>query len=94
MWIVEQRTMQPLCSDQSFLLKLLSTLQGGNSAVSDYLLGNISSRMADQYRDDLGSMKPMAPEAVEQVQREFLNVLMGLKRRGLIVLERNAEENA
>ncbi|MGB2176542.1 MAG: FliG C-terminal domain-containing protein [Hyphomonas sp.] len=80
--------------DQSFLLKLLSTLQGGNSAVSDYLLGNISSRMADQYRDDLGSMKPMAPEAVEQVQREFLNVLMGLKRRGLIVLERNAEENA
>jgi flagellar motor switch protein FliG len=47
--------------DQSFLLKLLSTLQGGNSAVSDYLLGNISSRMADQYRDDLGGMKLNGP---------------------------------
>jgi flagellar motor switch protein FliG len=80
--------------DQSFLLKLLSTLQGGNSAVSDYLLGNISSRMADQYRDDLGGMKPLEPEAAETVQREFLNALMGLKRRGLIVLERSAEKDA
>ena len=80
--------------DQSFLLKLLSTLQGGNSAVSDYLLGNISSRMADQYRDDLSGMKPLEPAAAETVQREFLNVLMGLKRRELIVLERNKEKDA
>nr|WP_321490708.1 FliG C-terminal domain-containing protein [uncultured Hyphomonas sp.] len=80
--------------DQSFLLKLLSTLQGSNSAVSDYLLGNISSRMADQYRDDLGGAKPLDPVAAETVQREFLNVLMGLKRRELIVLERNIEKDA
>ena len=80
--------------DQSFLLKLLSTLQGAQSPVSDYLLGNISSRMADQYRDDLGSAKPLAPEAAEEVQREFLNVLMGLKRRGLITLERKEEAGA
>ena len=80
--------------DQSFLLKLLSTLQGANSKVSDYLLGNISSRMAEQYRDDLGTMKPMNSEESEAVQREFLNVLMGLKRRGLVVLERQAQEGA
>ena len=80
--------------DQSFLLKLLGSLQGSNSQVSDYLLGNISSRMADQYRDDLGTAKPMSPEAAETVQREFLNSLMGLKRRGLITLERTEENGA
>jgi flagellar motor switch protein FliG len=80
--------------DQSFLLKLLGTLQGSNSAVSDYLLGNISSRMADQYRDDLNGMQSLAADEAETVQREFLNTLMGLKRRGLIVLERSAEKDA
>lgn len=80
--------------DQSFLLKLLSSLQGANGKVADYLLGNISSRMADQFRDDLGSAKPLTPDAAEAVQREFLNVLMGLKRRGLITLERKEDEGA
>lgn len=77
--------------DQSFLLKLLSTLSGVNTPVADYLLGNISSRMADQFRDDLGNAKSLDPEEVETIQREFLNVLMGLKRRGLITLERMEE---
>lgn len=77
--------------DQSFLLKLLVSLQGANGKVADYLLSNISSRMADQYRDDLGNAKPLTGEAAEAVQREFLNVLMGLKRRGLIILERQEE---
>ena len=80
--------------DQAFLLKLLGSLQGANGPVADYLLGNISSRMADQYRDDLGSAKPLSAEAAENVQREFLNVLMGLKRRGLITLERKEDEGA
>ena len=80
--------------DQSFLLKLLSSLQGANGKVSDYLLGSISSRLADQFRDDLGSAKPMTPDAAEIVQREFLNTLMGLKRRGLIVLERQESQGA
>ena len=77
--------------DQAFLLKLLNSLQAANGAVADYLLGNISSRMADQYRDDLGNAQPLSADAAETVQREFLNNLMGLKRRGLISLERKAE---
>jgi len=77
--------------EQGFLLKVLNSLQGANGPVADYLLGNISSRMADQYRDDLGNAKPLSPEAAETVQREFLNNLMGLKRRGLIVLERKSD---
>ena len=80
--------------DQSFLLKLLGTMQDSNREVSDYLLGNISSRMADQYRDDLGNAKPLSAEAAESVQRDFLNTLMGLKRRGLITLQRGEEAGA
>jgi len=80
--------------DQSFLLKLLTSLQGAHAPVADFLLGNISSRMADQYRDDLSDAKQLAEEEAESVQREFLNILMGLKRRGLIKLERKDGEAA
>jgi flagellar motor switch protein FliG len=41
--------------EQSVLLKLLNSLQGSNQAVADFLLESISSRMADQYRDDLSN---------------------------------------
>ena len=80
--------------DQAFLLKLLGSLQASNGPVADYLLGNISSRMADQYRDDLANAEPLSAEAAEGIQREFLNVLMGLKRRDLITLERKENEGA
>lgn len=70
------------------MLKLLASLQGNGAAVSEYLLGNISSRLADQYRDQLKDAKVPGPEAAEVTQREFLTALMGLKRRGQITLEK------
>lgn len=73
--------------EQPVLLKLLSSLQGSKQNVADFLLGSISSRMADQYRDDLASLPAMTAEAAEEVQREFLSTLMWLKRKGLISLE-------
>lgn len=77
--------------DQLKMLRLLATFRGANEAVSDYLLGNISSRMADQYREDLKDIPSMSPEEAEQVQREFLTTLMDMRRRGVITITKAAK---
>lgn len=74
--------------DQQTILRLLATFRGGHQAVSDYLLGNISSRMADQYREDLKEIGAIAPSEAETIQREFLTTLMDMRRRGMITITR------
>ena len=68
--------------------KVLVSLKGGAESVSEYLLGNISSRLADQYRTDVAGASPLSAEAAESEQRQFLTALMSLKRRGLIIMEK------
>lgn len=72
--------------DQNDVVKLMCTLTGEFADVSEYLLSNISSRMADQIKDDVSSREPPAPEEVEGIQRDFLTRLMNMKRQGKIAL--------
>ncbi|MFN3607880.1 MAG: FliG C-terminal domain-containing protein [Hyphomonas sp.] len=74
--------------DQKVILRLLASFRGPNDGVSDYLLGNISSRMADQYREDLKEIGAVAPSEAETIQREFLTTLMDMRRRGVITITR------
>lgn len=74
--------------DQKVVLRILASFRGANDAVSEYLLGNISSRMADQYREDLKEIGGLAPSEAETVQREFLTTLMDMRRRGVITITR------
>lgn len=78
--------------DQPTVLKLLGTLRGSFDQVSEYLLGNISSRMADQYREDLKDLPAIPQEQAETIQREFLTSLMDMRRRGLITITRASKE--
>jgi len=72
------------------MLNLLASLQAQYAPVVEYLLGNISSRLADQLREELNDAKPVSPEDAETMHRDFLAALMGLKRRELITLEKPA----
>lgn len=72
------------------MIKVLASLAGAQQAVSDYLLGNISSRMADQIRDDLSDAEAPTAEEIDGIHRDFLSKLMSLKRRGLVSLEKPA----
>ena len=76
--------------DNDKLIKVLVSLRERYSAVSDYLLGNISSRMADQLRESVKDVPAMAQADADNLQREFLTDLMDLKRRGLITMVRPA----
>lgn len=77
---------------ETVMVRLLATLKGSSASVQEYLLGNISSRLADTYRDQLGDVKAVSSEEAEAIQREFLTSLMGLKRRGMITLEKPPAE--
>jgi len=78
--------------DSAVLIKLLASLGNTYAAVSDYLLGNISSRMADSLRDEIKDVPAISQDAAEILQREFLTSLMDLKRRGLITMVRAPEK--
>lgn len=80
--------------DPETVQKIVGGLQASHRPVAEFLLGNISSRMADQIRDELEDFKPLSPIEAETMQREFLSTLMGMRQRGLITIEKPAEPEA
>jgi flagellar motor switch protein FliG len=70
------------------LIPVLASMKGPSKRVQDYLLENISSRLAVQYRDALEAPDLKPVEDPEAEQRSFLTALMGMKRRGLIEMEK------
>lgn len=72
--------------DPDLMMKVLATFKNDYPAVLEYILGNISSRMADQIREDL-KRAPSIPDAeAEDLHRDFLTQLMDLRRKGLITI--------
>jgi flagellar motor switch protein FliG len=78
--------------DNAVLVKLLKSLGEGSSPVTEYLLSNISSRLAEQMREEVKAAPALSQEQTEAVQREFLTLLMDMKRRGLITIVRPADK--
>ena len=74
--------------EMAVLVKLLGSLRDTHAPVAEYLFDNISSRLADQIRDDLGDFTPLPPVEAEGLQRQFLTDLMSLKRRDMIIFEK------
>ena len=74
--------------EDTVITKVLGVLQATYPNVADFLLGNISSRMADQFRDNLQSFSPPPAEEGETLLRDFLAETMSLKQRGLVTLQK------
>ncbi len=72
--------------DEETTLKLVASLRGSNDAVSEFLLKNISPRLADKLRDQMSEMGDMPQTQIDTVQRDFLALLMKMKRAGQIQL--------
>lgn len=68
--------------DTSEIVRLLSTLQGAYAEAFDFLLSNISSRLANQIKEQLAGYKVLSAEEAEICQRNFLMRIMSLKRAG------------
>lgn len=72
-------------------VRLISTLKGEYAPVAEFLLANISSRLADQMKEDAEALTALSPEESEIVQREFLTHIMTMKRDGKVEMEPEAE---
>lgn len=70
--------------NQALVPRLLKSLEGELDAVKEFLLGNISSRLAEQLRFDLSRMQMLNETERADVQRSFLSELMALKRKDVI----------
>lgn len=80
-------------TDKDILIKGLAAIGAKNPEVSEFLLGNIAQRMADQHREQIQAL----PEAKDAVQDRAIGALvreiLGLSRRGSITLSAPPSED-
>ena len=68
------------------MVTFLTAMQGDAQAAMDHMLSNTSSRMAEQYQDEISNAPQMSEEEVEATRRAFLSKLLELKRQGAITV--------
>ena len=73
--------------DDEILTGLLSMAGDQAPRLQEFLLGSISSRMADQFRDQLSNRKAPDAEGAAQFERRFLSAIMELRQTGVITLD-------
>lgn len=79
--------------DNAQVVGVLASMRENYQAASEFLLSNISTRMADALREEVKAVPPMPKEVSDAFQRDFLTALMDLRRRGLVtVLKVNRSE--
>ena len=80
--------------DEEATLKLMGSLRGGNDQVSEFLFKSISPRLAEKLRDQLAEFKDLSQTQIDIVHRDFLALLMKLKRGGQIELVKIETDDA
>ncbi|MEM7005279.1 MAG: FliG C-terminal domain-containing protein [Pseudomonadota bacterium] len=69
------------------LTRLAASLKGKYEPVADFILSNISSRLAGNVRAELQEFADLSPEEIEDEHKNFLTQLMELRRQGAIDLD-------
>lgn len=72
--------------DEKTLLRALKSAQVNATPVVEYLLANISQRLAVQYREKLDALEPLDEDAGEKAQSAFICELLALAEDGRITL--------
>jgi flagellar motor switch protein FliG len=80
--------------DEEATLKLMGSLRSGNDDVSEFLFKSISPRLAEKLRDQLTEFKDLSQTQIDIVHRDFLALLMKLKRGGQIELAKIETDEA
>ena len=83
--------------EHSVLLTALRYGEKDAKETVEFLLGNISKRMAEQYRDEIGELDEVKAKAGEDAQRAFVSMLRQMTQTGdveLIPLPSEDDEDA
>ncbi len=68
------------------VLALAGSAAAGYQATMDFILENMSGRMADQLREEISEAGKVKPEAAEKAMAEIVAVIRGLEQDGDLVL--------
>ena len=81
--------------DQAVLVRALSGTSPGDTAAADYILANLSQRMADGLREEREALGKLRARDVEEAMNEVVAVIRRLVEDGTLtlILPRDEEEN-
>lgn len=68
-------------------------LKGASDSIQQKFLANVSSRVADQVREDLQFLGPVRLRDVEEAQRRIVAVVRQLEESGEIIISRGGEDD-
>jgi len=72
---------------------LVLALKAANNEVSNKLLTNMSSRMAESIRDDLEVTTNVRMKDVEEAQQRIVGIIRGLEERGEIIILKGGKDD-
>ena len=71
---------------------LMAALKAAPTQLKEKIIGNMSTRAGESFREDLDSRGPMRLSEVEANQKEILKVVRRLSEEGLIVIATGSDE--
>lgn len=72
--------------DQAELVRAIAAAEGANEAAAEFILGNISQRMADNIREEVGEAGKVAPAEADAAMNSVVAVIRDLEAQGEIFL--------
>jgi flagellar motor switch protein FliG len=89
--LLDDRAIQQVLREVDFK-ELSVALKGGNEEVKTKIFSNISSRAADNIREDMEYMGPVRIKQVEEAQQKIVAIIRRLEEAGEIFINRGGEE--
>ena len=79
--------------DQKFVLTALAVCaQDANDVIGPFILGNMSSRLAQQMKDDIATLGKIKAKDAEEAQNEIVSAIRQMQEAGELVFRAEEEE--
>jgi len=90
--LLDDRAIQQVLREVDFK-ELATALKGANEEVKNKIFSNVSSRAADNIREDMEFMGPVRVKQVEEAQQKIVAIIRRLEESGEIIINRGGEDS-
>lgn len=78
--------------DQSLLITALAAATGPDAASADFILANMSQRLATQLREEMQELGPIRPKDGEEAMNAVITAIRDMERAGEVILQSGVAE--
>lgn len=89
--LLDDRAIQQVLKEVD-MKELAVALKGANEEVKSKIFNNVSSRAADNIREDMEFMGPVRVKQVEEAQQKIVAIIRRLEESGEIIISRGGDE--